>query len=40
MHDEAAGKMDELLKPINVSDELKKLREYIPSYTTHLKKIG
>ena len=40
MQDEAAGKMDELLTPINVSDELKNLREYNLSYTTQLKKIG
>jgi len=34
MQEEAAGKMDELLTPINVSDELKKLGEYNLSYTT------
>jgi len=27
MQDEAAGKLDELLTPINVSDDLKKLEE-------------
>jgi hypothetical protein len=40
MHDEAAGKMDELLTPIDISDELKKMGEYSPLYTTLPMKIG
>ena len=32
MQDEAAGKMDELLTPINISDEIKKIKERIPVY--------
>ncbi len=31
MQDEVAGKLDELLSPINVSDELKMLGERTPS---------
>ena len=31
MQDEVAGKLDELLSPINVSDDLKQLRERKPS---------
>jgi hypothetical protein len=33
MQDEAAGKLDELLTPINVSNDLKKLGVRDPSYT-------
>ena len=32
MQEEAAGKLDELLSPINVSDDLKRLGERSPSY--------
>ena len=32
MQDEAAGKLDELLTPINISDEIKKIKERIPVY--------
>ena len=40
MQDEAAGKLDELLTPINVSDELKKLGEHQSSYLPLAQKVG